>query len=56
MIDRLIDLLKEYQTEMDYKNVDFNSDVVVMHSKLREGMALTFEAECLAQLIYLGFV
>ena len=28
---------------MDYKNVDFNSDVVAMYSKLRECMALAFD-------------
>ncbi len=31
--------LKHYKTEMDYKNTDFNSDVVVMYSKLRERTA-----------------
>jgi hypothetical protein len=31
----------------DYKNIDFNSDVAAMYSKLREGMALAFEAEYL---------
>ena len=31
---------------MDYKNVDFNSDVVAMYSKLRECMALAFDTEC----------
>ena len=31
--------LKDYKTEMDYKNTDFNSDVVVMYSKLRERTA-----------------
>ena len=30
---------------MNYKNVDFNSDVVAMYSKLREGLALAFDAE-----------
>jgi hypothetical protein len=30
---------------MNYKNVDFNSDVVAMYSKLREGMVLAFDAE-----------
>jgi hypothetical protein len=32
---------------MDYENIDFNSDVVAMYSKLREGMALAFDAEYL---------
>jgi hypothetical protein len=32
---------------MDYKNIDFNFDVVAMYSKLREGMALAFDAEYL---------
>ena len=27
MIDHLIVSLKDYRTEMDYKNVDFNSEV-----------------------------
>jgi hypothetical protein len=45
MIDHLIVSLKDYKTEMDYKNVDFNSDVVAMYSKLREGLALAFDAE-----------
>ena len=45
MIDRLIDLLKEYKTEVDYKYIDFNSDVVAMYSKLCEGMELTFNSE-----------
>ena len=31
---------------MDYKNVDFNSDVVAMYSKLPECMALAFNTEC----------
>ena len=46
MIQHLIICLKEYKTEMDYKNIDFNSDVVVMYSKLRERMALAFDEEC----------
>ena len=46
MIQHLILCLKEYKTEMDYKNIDFNSDVVVMYSKLRERMALEFDEEC----------
>lgn len=46
MIDHLILSLKEYKTQMDYKNVDFNSDVVAMYSKLREYMALAFDTEC----------
>ena len=45
MIDHLILCLKDYKTAMDYKNVDFNSDVVAMYSKLCEGMALAFDAE-----------
>ena len=45
MIDHLILCLKNYKTEMDYKNVDFNSDVVAMYSRLRECMALAFDAE-----------
>ncbi len=45
MIDHLILCLKNYKTEMDYKNVDFNSDVVAMYSRLRERMALAFDAE-----------
>ena len=46
MIDHLIISLKDYKAEMDYKNVDFNSDVVAMYSKLRECMALAFDTEC----------
>ena len=46
MTDHLILCLKDYKTEMDFKNVDFNSDVVAMYSKLRENMALAFDAEC----------
>ena len=47
MIDHLILCLKNYKTEMDYKNVDFNNvnDVVAMYSRLRECMALAFDAE-----------
>ena len=45
MIDHLILSLKDYKTQMDYKNVDFNSDVVAMYSKLRECMALAFDTE-----------
>jgi hypothetical protein len=30
---------------MNCKNVDFNSDVVAMYSKLRECLALAFDAE-----------
>ena len=46
MIQHLIICLKEYKTGMDYKNIDFNSDVVVMYSKLCERMALAFDEEC----------
>ena len=46
MINHLILSLKDYKTQMDYKNVDFNSDVVAMYSKLRECMALAFDTEC----------
>ena len=45
MIDHLILSLKDYKTQIDYKNVDFNSDVVAMCSKLRECMALAFDTE-----------
>ena len=48
MTDNLIFSLKDYKTEMDNKNVDFNSYVVAMYSKLREKMALAFDAECFA--------
>ena len=46
MIDHLILCLKQHKSKMDYKNIDFNSDVVAMYSKLRESMALAFEEEC----------
>ena len=36
MIDYLIVCLKDYKTEMDYKNVNFNSDVVALYSRLRK--------------------
>ena len=45
MVEHLIICLKECKTEMDYKNIDFNPDVVAMYSKLRERMALAFEEE-----------
>ena len=45
MIDYLIVSLKDYKTEIDYKNVDFNSNVVAMYSKLRDGLALAFDVE-----------
>ena len=32
--------------EMDFKSVDFNSDVVAMYSKLREKMAMAFDGKC----------
>ena len=45
MVEHLIMCLKDYKTEMDYKNIDFNSDIVAMYSKLRERMAFAFDAE-----------
>ena len=45
MSDCLIDLQKEYKTEVDNKNIDLNSDVFVMYSKLCKGMELTFNSE-----------
>jgi hypothetical protein len=45
MTDHLIVSLKDYKTEMEYKNVDFNSDVVAMYSKLREDLALAFDCK-----------
>ena len=36
MIEYLIVYLKDYKTEMDYKNVDFNSDVVALNYRLRQ--------------------
>ena len=48
MIDQLIISLKDYKAEMDYKNVNINSNVVAMYSKLRECTALAFDTECFA--------
>jgi hypothetical protein len=45
MTDHLIVSLKDYKTEMEYKNVDFNSDVVAMFSTLREDLALAFDCK-----------
>ena len=44
-VEYLIVCLKEYKTEMDYKNIDFNSDVVTLYSRLRESMAIAFDVE-----------
>ena len=45
LITYIILSLKDYKTEMENKNVDFNSDVVAMYSKLRECLALAFDAK-----------
>ena len=45
MIEYLIVCLKDYKTEMDYKNVEFNSDVVALYSRLHERMAMEFDIE-----------
>ena len=42
MTSHLIAKLREYKNEMDYKNVDFNKDVVQMYSQLLERMAQEF--------------
>ena len=36
MIEYLIVHLKDYKTELDYKNVNFTSNVVALHSCLHE--------------------
>ena len=44
-VEYLIVGIKEYKTEMNYKNIDFNSDVVALYSCLRECMAIAFDVE-----------
>ena len=39
MVEQLVKCLKDYKVEMDYKNVDFNADVVALYTRIREDMA-----------------
>ena len=36
--------MKEYKTEVEFKNVDFNADVVALYSCIREKLTVTFSA------------
>ena len=42
MTEQLIAKLRECKNEMDYRNIDFNKDVVTIYSQLRERMAELF--------------
>ena len=35
MVRQLITCLKEYKNEMDFTNIDFNSDVVALYTEIR---------------------
>ena len=50
MVKQLISCLKEYKTQLDYKNVDFNADVIAMYSHVRRQMAMFFVKECFGAL------
>lgn len=45
MVEQLIIIIKDYKTQMDYKNIDFNADVVALYSNVREQMASVFDQE-----------
>ena len=38
MVEHLLTCLKDYKIEIDYKNVDFNADVVALYTRIQEDM------------------
>ena len=38
MMEHLLTCLKDYKIEIDYKNVNFNANVVALYTKKREDM------------------
>ena len=45
VVKHLLTSLKNYKIDMGYKNVDFNSDVVALYTRIREDMARHFEVD-----------
>ena len=45
MVEQIQTCLKDYNIEIDYKNVDFKADVVVLYTRIREDTARYFEVD-----------
>ena len=50
MLEDIIVCLKEYKSEMDYKDVDFNVDVAALYSYYTRFVLCTYESEWLSSL------